>query len=260
MNQDTYPNPYPFLVPQQRIYAGSRACNVDLLCPIFPYAVSDDGTTLSMVDAPADSNLSGEPPSPNPIGNYKAFKTTLVGVSTQAMPGSTSCGPGSISYCTPLYSWTWNTTFKGTAHGGVSQTASILPIDPGSGTGGVTITGINGLPQTPPTVTCTATPNTLWPPNGEPVVVTVSGTVTAGTQAIIASAYAVKDEYGQVQPNGSVTLLAGGAYSFGVLLVAARNGDDRDGRTYTIVVGAKDAIGNVGSCSAVVTVPHDQGN
>ena len=102
----------------------------------------------------------------------------------------------------------------------------------------------------------------LWPPNGKPVVVTVSGTVTPGTQPISSgiAAYAVADEYGQVQPSGTITLGSGGSYSFGVSLIAARNGDDQDGRTYTIVVGAKDAIGNLGSCSTVVTVPHDQGN
>ena len=116
--------------------------------------------------------------------------------------------------------------------------------------------------QSPPSVTCAATPNTLWPPNGKPVVVTVSGTVTPGAQPIASggAAYAVVDEYGQVQPSGRITLGVGGSYSFGVSLIAARNGDDHDGRTYTIVVGAKDAIGRLGSCSTVVTVPHDQGN
>jgi hypothetical protein len=91
--------------------------------------------------------------------------------------------------------------------------------------------------------------------------VTVSGIVTPGTQPIASggAAYAVVDEYGQVQPSGSITLGVGGSYSFGVSLIAARNGDDYDGRTYTIVVGAKDAIGSLGSRSTVVTVPHDQG-
>ena len=58
---------------------------------------------------------------------------------------------------------------------------------------------------------------------------------------------------------GNITL-TGGAYSFGIPLIAARNGDDLNGRTYTIVVMGSDTIGNVGACSAVVTVPHDQGN
>jgi hypothetical protein len=75
------------------------------------------------------------------------------------------------------------------------------------------------------------TPHTLWPPNGQSVLVTVSG---------------------------SITLAAEGSYSFVVPLIAARNGDDKDGRTHTNVTGS-DKIGNVGACSVVVTVPHDQG-
>ena len=110
-------------------------------CPPLPYFVSDDGITLSFVDAPADCcNLSDG-------GNFIAFQTTLVGISSQ---GSTSCGEGGPPYCTNLLSWTWNSTFNGTA-GGVHQTASIYPIDPGSGTGGVTVTSINGV-QLPPAV------------------------------------------------------------------------------------------------------------
>lgn len=67
------------------------------------------------------------------------------------------------------------------------------------------------------------------------------------------------DEYGQQQPNGPVTLGSGGGYQFQVSLIAARNGNDTDGRTYTVIVNEQDTLGNVGSCSAVVTVPHDQG-
>ena len=88
---------------------------------------------------------------------------------------------------------------------------------------------------------------------------TVSGIITPGTSGLV-SAYGVIDEYGQIQPSGSIVLGAGGNYSFEISLIAARNGNDPDGRTYTIVVGAKDKMGNIGSCSAVVTVPHDQGN
>ena len=55
-------------------------------------------------------------------------------------------------YAHPLFSWTWNTTFNGTA-GGTScltpsscgQSLGIYPINPGSGTGGATITSINGV-------------------------------------------------------------------------------------------------------------------
>lgn len=184
-----------------------------------------------------------------PLTVTTSFTTSLVGVLSSGLAS------------TPLFTWTWQSTFNGDA-GGVSQTKSIFPIDPNSGTGGVTITSINGVPQTPPSVSCTATPNSLWPPNGKPVLVTVSGIITPGTQVIPSggTAYAVLDEYGQVQPSGSFALGAGGQYSFGVPLIAARNGDDKDGRTYTINIVAADQIGNVGTCSAVVTVPHDQGH
>ncbi len=203
--------------------------------------VTGDDMTLAFQDAPADSSL--------PAGSIIAFTTSLVGIN---LDGSAS---------PPLATWSWATSFNGTVAGMPRLSLpDDPPPDPGSGTGGVIITSINGIPQTPPAVTCFASPNTLWPPNGKLVVVTVSGTLTAGTKAIIGSAYAVKDEYGQVQPSGTIALGAGGSYSFGVSLIAARNGDDGDGRKYTIVVGAKDTIGNVGSCSAVVTVTHDQGN
>jgi hypothetical protein len=112
-----------------------------------------------------------------------------------------------------------------------------------------------------PSLSCAATPTSLWPPSSQPVSVTVSGTITRGTSNIASGNYAVVDEYSQFQPSGSIALSPrGGGYSFQVPLLAARNGDDLDGRTYTIMVVATDAVGNPGSCATVVTVPHDQGN
>src|SRR5439155_24376849 len=100
------------------------------------------------------------------------------------------------------------------AAGGIHLQADLNSDSPGSssGTGGITITSINGIPQIPPSVSCTATPSVLWPPNSMPVSVTVSGTVTAGTQAIRpgGTTYAVIDEYGQIQPSGTITLGAEG--------------------------------------------------
>jgi hypothetical protein len=86
--------------------------------------------------------------------------------------------------------------------------------------------------------------------------------VTAGTQTIPTggTTFAVTDEYGEDQPIGSIALNADGSYSFTVSLIAARNGTDRNDRTYTINVIAADAIGNASSCAAAVTVPHDQGH
>lgn len=114
---------------------------------------------------------------------------------------------------------------------------------------------------TPPAITIAATPDILWPPNGKLVPVTVSGTITdkdSNVNAITAT-YEVKDEYGLIQPKGSVPLKKDGTYSFAIRLQASRNGNDRDGRQYTITVRAVDDEGNEGSGPAIVTVPHDLG-
>jgi probable HAF family extracellular repeat protein len=114
---------------------------------------------------------------------------------------------------------------------------------------------------TAPVITIAASPATLSPPNGKLVTVTVSGTITDGLggSGVDASsaAYQVIDEYGQIQPSGPVTPdEADGSYAFTVDLQASRNGNDRDGRRYTIEVSATDHAGNEGAKSATVTVPR----
>jgi hypothetical protein len=112
----------------------------------------------------------------------------------------------------------------------------------------------------PPVVTVASTPKLLWPPNGTMVPVTISGTITDSESGVDAHSltFSVRDEYGEVQPAGAITLGAGGTFSITVSLRAARQGSDRDGRQYTVVVRATDNAGNQGSSSAVVTVPHDR--
>jgi hypothetical protein len=92
------------------------------------------------------------------------------------------------------------------------------------------------------------------------VPVTILGTITDTDSGVNANsaAYAVKDEYGEIQPKGAITLGPGGTYSFNVLLQASRLGTDLDGRRYTVTVRAKDNAGNAASKSAAVIVPHDQ--
>jgi hypothetical protein len=107
-------------------------------------------------------------------------------------------------------------------------------------------------------ITIVASPTALWPPNRRLITVTVSGMITdeSGVQAGSA-AYRVLDEYGQVQPSGSVALDMNGQYTFTVALQASRRGNDSDGRHYMIAVSAKDNAGNSGVKSATVTVPRN---
>jgi len=121
---------------------------------------------------------------------------------------------------------------------------------------------LNNIPfcTSPPVVTFSATTRYLWPPNGRMAPVTISGAITNTETgcSIQTAAFAVKDEYGKVQPSGALTLGPGGAYSFTTWLQASRFGTDADGRQYTITVGASNNAGKTVSQSGIVTVPHDQ--
>ena len=144
---DAYnPNPYPFYY-QTPIYFNPSPPYTGTLCTVpvnpvvvggcpevFPWVIDPGDLTLSFLDAPALGSLpSGE--------QIASFITSLVGV-TFAADGITAI-PSS-----PLFTWTWYSTFNARPLGGISQTSLSYPIDPGSGTGGVTITSINGIPLT----------------------------------------------------------------------------------------------------------------
>lgn len=117
---------------------------------------TDDDTSMSFFDQPADPCLPGGAGAgcggkTAPAGSHLSFTTSLVGVDQAGQP--VGLGAGSFS---------WNDTFNGTS-GGIGRLNS-LPIDPGSGTGGITITNLDGatLTNTVPTqtITFTSTPPT----------------------------------------------------------------------------------------------------
>lgn len=126
---------------------------------------------------------------------------------------------------------------------------------------GARITATGVIDKIMPTVTIAANPTTLWPPNGKMVPVTISGSITDDLSGVNASTavHGVTDEYGQVQPTGSVALRPDGSYSFIIQLQASRRGNDQDGRQYIVTISAQDNAGNMGSAATGVIVPHDQG-
>lgn len=113
---------------------------------------------------------------------------------------------------------------------------------------------------TPPSVTAAANPATLSPPNGKMVPVTVSGNIADALSGVDPSkaSFSVKDDYGQIQPSGSITVQSNGSYAFTVQLQALRNGNDKNGRHYTITVYAADKAGNTAAATTIVTVPHNK--
>jgi hypothetical protein len=108
----------------------------------------------------------------------------------------------------------------------------------------------------PPTVTCSASPYALWPPNGKMVPIDVSVFVEdsisgpAGFKLVSVSS----DEPGPGQIQGFMP----GTPSTTGQLRAERFGFGA-GRTYTLTYEGSDNAGNTATCTTTVVVRHDQG-
>ena len=111
---------------------------------------------------------------------------------------------------------------------------------------------------TPPTLSFTLSPATLWPPNDK--LVSINATITAKDD------YDPEPEIKLESITASEPLVDGdiqdaqlGADDRSFSLAAKRAGNNRAGRIYTVTYSATDGSGNKATASATVTVPHDQG-
>ena len=111
---------------------------------------------------------------------------------------------------------------------------------------------------TPPTLTVSISPATLWPPNEK--MVPITATIT------------VKDDYDPAPEIQLISITANevleitdakdvqpGTDDRQFQLKAKRTGTNLAGRIYTVTYSATDGSGNKSTASATVTVPHDQG-
>jgi hypothetical protein len=111
---------------------------------------------------------------------------------------------------------------------------------------------------TPPTVACSVTPATIWPPNHKMVPVTATVTVAdalsgrAGFTLVSATA-------NEGNPATDIQGFSPGSSSTKGYVRAERLGTG-NGRIYTLTYRGRDVAGNTKTCSATVTVPHDQGH
>jgi len=114
------------------------------------------------------------------------------------------------------------------------------------------------LDKTPPTVTCSAKPNVLWPPDGQlaPVSLSVSvaDAISGADSFQLASDASNEPDSGAGDIQGFTT----GTEAVHGLLRAERLGTGR-GRIYTFAYNGTDRAGNSANCSTSVIVPHDQG-
>lgn len=107
------------------------------------------------------------------------------------------------------------------------------------------------IDKTPPAINLSADPSILWPPNHKMVNVTIGGGAEDSLSGVASVAFTVTDEYGSIEPKVS-------GFNTTIPLEAWRNGNDNDGRRYTITVVTTDNAGNSSTASTVVRVPHDQ--
>ncbi|HXG54119.1 MAG TPA: family 10 glycosylhydrolase [Vicinamibacterales bacterium] len=115
------------------------------------------------------------------------------------------------------------------------------------------------IDRTDPTITLTSDRSVLWPPNGQMVPVTFTGSGADSTSGLAGVTYQIVDEYGMVF-SIAPRLLEGSSATWSdvVSLEARRDDTDLDGRRYTIVATVRDQAGRTASASVGVVVPHDR--
>lgn len=127
---------------------------------------------------------------------------------------------------------------------------------------------ITGTPvradTTPPTVTCSATPNVLWPANHKMRNVTASvavadtGSGPAGFTLVSVISNEPDNGLGDGDTPNDIQGWSTGTADTSGQLRAERSGGGT-GRVYTLTYQGADQAGNTATCSVMVTVPHDQG-
>ena len=168
------------------------------------------------------------------------------------------------------YNWTWT----GGSATGVSPIVSLplgnttitLVVNDGTVDSDPDTVNITVVDTTPPDITVTVTPDTLWPPNHKMVdivaTVTVSDICDAAPTVVLTSL--TSNEPDDAKGNGDGNTVNDiqeaeiGTEDYEFQLRAERAGKG-DGRVYTITYTVTDASGNSASASATVVVPHDMG-
>jgi len=186
----------------------------------------------------------GIDPVPSPTSRPSLSVTGTREAGTAITVTSATATVGEVSYPTAT---TWLVDISGLREGENVITAASAD----AAGNAVTATATVVLATKPLEITITATPDVIWPPNHQMVPVTITGGVEAYGSSIKSVSISVSDEYGKFKYNN---------LTFGstVMLEAWRNGNDTDGRKYTITVVVTDKGGITASKTATVTVPHDK--
>lgn len=208
-----------------------------------------------------------------PVANAGPDRTLYVGYDCMAsvtLDGTASTDPDEDIL---TYTWTWS----GNSTTGATPTFTLplgthtitLTVDDGKGGTATDTVNIAVEDNTPPEISVSVSPDTLWPPNHKMVICTPTITLSdncgadpttvqlfsvTSNESDAAYAYdPVLDIYtSEGYTDDDIQIVNGDIY-----LRAERSGEG-DGRIYTITYRAADASGNSANASATVTVPHNQ--
>jgi hypothetical protein len=117
---------------------------------------------------------------------------------------------------------------------------------------------VNVIDTTAPTITPMSSQTILWPPNGKmvPITILTNAVDNSGLPVNLAATLAC-NESGTGFWTNPVIDQATGVISLN--LQAARAGNNKDGRQYTVTITATDQSGNISTANVKIIVPHDQG-
>jgi hypothetical protein len=222
---------YPFYYNPADIYDNDGCAEGPVGGPCTTYMTDD--YTLWFYDVPNDQYCA--PPAP-----CLGFQTQLVGICDSASPVCNSSGPSA-----PLFEWTWYSNYNGSAGGIYEEGAiNVFPPDPGSGTGGITVTSINGVPT--PTVTVTPSATSITTAQGVTATIAVSG--ASGSPTATGSVTLTSGSY-----TSGATVLSGGGATISIPAGTLATGSDTLAAVYT-PDNASAATFSQSSGFAVVTV------
>jgi len=230
------------------IYDGGRFPGTNKNVDCTPIGDQSNGTPVA--DAGSDQTVEQT--------NHAGAEVTL--------DGSGSSDPDGDSL---TYDWTWS---GGSATGenptvtlpsGATTITLTVSDDELSDTDEVVITVVD---TTPPEITVSVSPDTLWPPNHKMVEITATVTVSdmCDLSPVITLTSIASNEPDDAKGNGDgntendIQGAEFGTKDYAFLLRAERAGNG-DGRVYTITYTATDASGNRVIGTAIVIVPHDKG-
>lgn len=248
--------------------AASRSCSGYILSGSNPGASFP--RTITLRDASTEGRFSASATSltfpPTPVGTLSAPQTITItnsgtgpllirdiafygGDVTDFVGGS--CGGRIIE---PGQGCAAIVRFRPTADG-LRQSAMGVAHTDGSGFTLIPVSRGQVPDTTAPSISCSATPDVVWPPNGTMVPASIAVDASDADSGL--DGYTLVSATSSDGGSADIEGFTVGTASTNGTVRAARSGAGT-GRIYSFIYRATDKAGNSATCTATITIPHDQ--